>query len=160
MIDHSQAFAHATRWLRARQAREQQIQSQNQTQNRARKRPTSRVSQQEYLDNMLAIESLARQRGAAVIIIAAPYRDHSSEAPEADLMLQYRIALGTTMRQRGIPFLELRELTEEAYPSNEGWFGERIHPNHMGHRLIASELLKLIGASHALHEVNIPALIP
>jgi len=44
------------------------------------------------------------------------------------------------MRQRGIPFLEIRELTEEAYPSNEGWFGERIHPNHMGHRLIASEL--------------------
>jgi len=61
-------------------------------------------------------------------------------------MLQYRLALGSTMKQRGIPFLEVRELTEEAYPSNEGWFGERIHPNHMGHRLIASELLKLIGS--------------
>ena len=161
LIDHSQAFAHATNWLRAREVRRQQIQDKNQPQIRPRAvRPTSRVSQQEYLNNMLAIESLARQRGAAVIIIAAPYRDHSSEAPEADLMLQYRIALGTTMRQRGIAFLEIRELTEEAYPSNEGWFGERIHPNHMGHRLIASELLKLIGASHALHEVNIPALIP
>ena len=160
LIDHSQAFAHATRWLRTRQAREQQIQSQNQTQNRQRTRPTSRVSQQEYLNNMLAIESLARQRGAAVIVIAAPYRDHSSEAPEADLMLQYRIALGTTMRQRGIPFLEIRELTEEAYPANEGWFGERIHPNHMGHRLIASELLKLIGSAHTLHDLNIPELVP
>ena len=40
-------------------------------------------------------------------------------------MWQYRNALGNAMRQRRVPFLELRELTEEAYPSNEGWFGER-----------------------------------
>lgn len=152
LVDHSQAFAHAVRWLRARAAGKEL---------QARPlRPTSRVSQQEYLNNMLAIESLARQRGAAVIFIAAPYRDHSSEAPEADLMLQYRVALGTTMRQRGIPFLEIKELTEEAYPSNEGWFGERIHPNHMGHRLIASELMKVIGTTHVLHDLQIPTLIP
>ncbi|MEP6819776.1 MAG: SGNH/GDSL hydrolase family protein [bacterium] len=150
LIDSSQAFAHATDWLRSKRSVDP----------KTRVRPTSRVSQQEYLNNMLAIESLARQRGAAVIVLAAPYRDHSSEAPEANLMLQYRVALGTTMRQRGIPFLEIRELTEDAYPANEGWFGERIHPNHMGHRLIASELLKLISSSHTLHDVNIPALIP
>ena len=156
LIDRSQAFAHATRWLRAREANHQD-QAQK---TRTAVRLTARVSQQEYLNNLLAIESLARQRGASVIVMAAPYRDHSAEAPEADLMLQYRIALGTTMRQRGIPFLEIRELTEEAYPSNEGWFGERIHPNHMGHRLIASELLKLIGSSRTLHDLNVPALIP
>jgi hypothetical protein len=109
---------------------------------------------------MIAIEGLARQRGAGVIVLAAPYRDHSPEAPEADLMLQYRAALRTTMRQRGIPFLEIRELTEEAYPSNEGWFGERIHPNHMGHRLIASELLKLIGSNQTLGDLRIPDLVP
>jgi lysophospholipase L1-like esterase len=156
LIDHSQAFAHATRWLRARQAKK----SNAQTQTSKRPRPVPRVSQQEYLENMLAIEQLARERQTPVIVIAAPYRDHSPEAPEADLMLQYRRALGATMRQRGVPFLELRELTEEAYPSNEGWFGERIHPNHMGHRLIASELLKLIGSSHMLHDLNVPTLIP
>jgi len=55
---------------------------------------------------MLAIEQLARQQGAAVVVIAAPYRDHSPEAPEGDLMLQYRLALGSTMKQRGIPFLK------------------------------------------------------
>ena len=75
-------------------------------------------------------------------------------------MLQYRIALGTTMRQRKIPFLEMKELTEDAYPANLGWFGERIHPNHMGHRLIASELLKLIAASRMLPNVNVLPLIP
>jgi lysophospholipase L1-like esterase len=156
LIEHSQAFAHATRWLRARQA----AQDRATRPPTARARPVARVSQTEYLDNMVATANLARQRGAAVIVIAAPYRDHSSEAPEADLMLQYRVALGTTMKQRGIPFLEIRELTEEAYPSNEGWFGERIHPNHMGHRLIASELLKLIGSARMLHDLNIPAFIP
>jgi lysophospholipase L1-like esterase len=157
LIDSSQAFAHATHWLRARQALKNQTKQQMPA---PATRPVARVSQQEYLNNMLEICDLARQRGAAVIVMAAPYRDHSAEAPEADLMLQYRIALGTTMRQRGIPFLEIRELTEDAYPANEGWFGERIHPNHMGHRLIASELLNLISSSHMLHDVNIPALIP
>ena len=156
LIDHSQAFAHATRWLRAREAEKAKAQ----TQPSPRPRPVARVSQQEYLENMLAIAELAHERATPVIVIAAPYRDHSSEAPEADLMLQYRLALGTTMRQRRVPFLELRELTEEAYPSNEGWFGERIHPNHMGHRLIASELLKLIGTNHMLHDLNVLTLIP
>jgi len=158
LIDYSQAFAHAVRWLRAREAKKQQARNKNQPQQGPR--PNARVSQPEYLNNMLAIHDLARRRGAAVIVIAAPYRDHSPEAPEADLMLQYRVALGTTMRQRSIPFLEIRELTEEAYPSNEGWFGERIHPNHMGHRLIASELLKLIGATHTLNDLKIPELVP
>ncbi len=109
---------------------------------------------------MLAIESLARQRGAAVIVIAAPYRDHSVEAPEAVLMWEYRAALGRAMRQRDIPFLEILELTEEAYPANEGWFGERIHPNHMGHRLMASELLELIESKRLLPNVQIPTFIP
>lgn len=162
LIAHSQAFAHATRWLRARETAKLHHEDLNKPESRpqTKARPVARVSQQEYLDNMAAIEQLARQRGAGVIVIAAPYRDHSPEAPEADLMLQYRLALGATMRQRGIPFLELRELTEDAYPSNEGWFGERIHPNHMGHRLMASELLKLISSRQMLKELNIPTLIP
>ena len=158
LVDHSQAFAHATRWLRAREALKQQVESKTRPQ--IRPRPAARVSQQEYLDNMFAIVDLARQHRAAVIIIAAPYRDHSSEAPEADLMLQYRVALGSTMRQRGVPFLEIRELTEDAYPANEGWFGERIHPNHMGHRLMASELVKLIASNRMLPDLNVPTLIP
>jgi lysophospholipase L1-like esterase len=154
LIDHSQAFAHATHRLRAKEAKAQQ-----QT-GRPIVRPAARVSQQEYLNNMITIQELARQRGTSVIIIAAPYRDNDPNSPEANSMLQYRVALGTTMRQRGVPFVELRELTPEAYPSNEGWFGERIHPNHMGHRLIASELLKVTNATHCLNELKIPELVP
>jgi hypothetical protein len=47
---------------------------------------------------------------------------------------------------------------EHAFPANEGRFGERIHPNHMGHRLMASELLKLIGANRRLPDLKVPAL--
>ncbi len=145
LIDHSQAFAHATHWLRKR---EQEKLRNEQTANPTQpKRPAPRVSQQEYLDNMVAIEQLARGKGARVIVIAAPYRDNSPEAPEAYYIRQYRLALGAVMRQRQTPFLEILELTEEAYPSNAGWFGERIHPNHMGHRLMASELLNLIDSN-------------
>jgi lysophospholipase L1-like esterase len=157
LVDHSQAFAHATSWMRVREARKRKAEH---TQSQPRRRPVPRVPQQEYLNNMLAIVNLARQRGTSVIVIAAPYRDHSSEAAEADLMLQYRVALGSIMRQHGVPFLEIRELTEDAYPANEGWFGERIHPNHMGHRLIASELLKLSASNRMLGDVNMPTLIP
>jgi lysophospholipase L1-like esterase len=154
LIDHSQVFAHATHWLRARDTAKQTQPSPRLT------RPVARISQPEYLDNMLGIVELARQHKAPVIVIAAPYRDHSSQAAEADLMLQYRAASGSMMRQRKIPFLEILELTEAAYPSNEGWFGERIHPNHMGHRLIASELLKMISSNRMLSSVNVPMLIP
>lgn len=56
------------------------------------------------------------------------------------------------------PFLEVRELTDEAYPSNAGWFGELIHPNHMGHRLMTSELLKLMAANRMLNDLNVPTL--
>jgi lysophospholipase L1-like esterase len=159
LIDHSQAFAHATHWLRAREQRQRQEQARtNPVVNRSR--PVSRVSQPEYLSNILEIVQLGREHGAPVIVIAAPYRDHSTDAPEADRMLQYRVALGSTMRQRGTPFIEILELTEDAYPANEGWFGERIHPNHMGHRLMASELLKLIGSRRMLGDLNVPELIP
>ena len=159
LIDHSQAFAHATSWLRDREKQKLQNQQPGE-QPRLRPRPVARVSQQEYLDNMTAIAELARQNGARVIVIGAPYRDSAREAPEGDSIRQYRFALGSLMRQRQVPYLEILELTEQAYPSNAGWFGERIHPNHMGHRLMTSELLDLIRSERILNDLNIPTLTP
>jgi lysophospholipase L1-like esterase len=159
LIDHSQAFAHATRWLRARNPVKLQFQSADKAQQTYRW-PVSRVSRQEYLDNMVAIEALAREHGARVIVIAAPYRDYSPDVPEGELMQQYRQALGATMRQHGVPFLEIKELTEDAYPANDGWFGERIHPSFMGHRLLAAELLNLIRTGHVFPDLNTPTLVP
>ncbi|HEV2885195.1 MAG TPA: SGNH/GDSL hydrolase family protein [Pyrinomonadaceae bacterium] len=149
LIDHSQAFARATRWLRSRaQAKE------------SKRRPTPRVSQSEYLNNFREMIQLGRGNGAEVLILGAPYRDNITNRPEAALMNSYRTSLRSAAQETQVPFLEVLELTEAAYPANEGWFGELIHPNHMGHRLITSELLKLLDLNRQLDGLNIPAFAP
>ncbi|HVQ36490.1 MAG TPA: GDSL-type esterase/lipase family protein [Pyrinomonadaceae bacterium] len=149
LVDHSQAFAHATRWLRSRP---QAV--------TIKRKPVARVSEPEYLNNFQEIIRLAKGRGTQVMVIGATYRDRTTNPPEAALMGQYRTALRSLVQQNDVPFLEVLELTEAAYPSNEGWFGELIHPNHMGHRLIASELLKLLATKRILTDTNIPTLVP
>jgi lysophospholipase L1-like esterase len=150
LIDHSQAFAHATRWLRSRSraSKPQDV------------KPVPRVSPAEYVNNFLAIINLARTRRAGVIVIAAPYRDRVNNPPEAELMVGYRAALRSSMEQNQVPFLQIIPLTEAASPANEVFFGELIHPNHMGHRLMTSELLKLMAANRMLGELNVPEFIP
>ncbi len=149
LIDHSQAFAHATRWLRA-----------GKPATSPGHRPAPRVYQPDYVDNMMAMVQLARKRGARVVMIATPYRDVARTAPEGDLIPRYRASVRTAAEAQRVPFLEVLELTEKAYPANEGWFGERIHPNHMGHRLLASELLRLLASNRALNDLKIPSLTP
>ena len=149
LVDHSQAFAHGTRWLRSR----------NQAKTRAHV-PEPRVSQKEYVDNFNAIVRLAKDHGAGVIVIGAPYRDSKTNPPEAQLMTQYRRWLKSDMQQSQTPYLEILELTEAAGSVNEGFFGELIHPNHMGHRLMASELLKLMGQQRLPKDLNVPNFVP
>jgi hypothetical protein len=95
-----------------------------------------------------------------VIVIGAPYRDNKTNPPEAMLMTQYRAWLKSEMQQSQTPYLEILELTETAGSVNEGFFGELIHPNHMGHRLMASELLKLMDQRHLLGDLKVPVFIP
>jgi lysophospholipase L1-like esterase len=148
LIDHSQAFAHAAKWLRTKEQKPAQRQVQ------------SRVSEEEFVNNMNAIVNLAKERGAKVVVIGAPYRDKTTNPREAELMTKYRAAIRSTMQRRDIPYLEVLELTEPAAPVNDGFFGELIHPNHMGHRLLASELLKLMARNKMLGEINIPEFVP
>ena len=75
-------------------------------------------------------------------------------------MQRYRDSVRTAAQQQSVSFLEIRELTPDAAPANLGWFGELIHPNHMGHRLMTSELLKLLAQTHALGDLQIPTLTP
>ena len=149
VIDHSQAFAHATKWLRS---------PGNATP--PRRNPVPRVSEREYLENMSGIVRLARERGAGVIVIAAPYRDLTTNPAEAELMVRYRTALRSEMQRMSIRFVEVRELTEAAAPANDGWFGELIHPNHMGHRLMTAELCTVLQTNAVLAELKVPGFIP
>jgi lysophospholipase L1-like esterase len=150
LVDHSQAFAHATHWLRSRKQNNGPVGI----------RPVPRVSQEEYVENMLAMVRLAYGRNVPVILIAAPYRDRITNPAEAEVMQRYRDGLRTVAQQQSIPFLEIRELTPDAAPANDGWFGELIHPNHMGHRLLTSELLKLLAKTNDLNALKIPSLTP
>jgi lysophospholipase L1-like esterase len=149
LIDHSQAFAHATRWLRSRNTAKPVVHT-----------PVPRVSQQEYVDNFNAIVRLAKDHGAEVIVIGAPYRDSTTNPPEAQLMKQYRAWLKSEMTKSQTPYLEILELTEAAGSVNQGFFGELIHPNHIGHRLMASELLKLMSEQHLLGDLKVPEFVP
>ena len=151
LIDHSQAFAHATRWLRTRNKPTAPV---------VVPPPVPRVSESEYIDNFSEIVKLARSRNAQVIVIGAPYRDSTTNPPEARLMTSYRASLKSTMQQSRTPYLEILELTEAAGSVNQGFFGELIHPNHIGHRLMASELLKLMGQRHLLGDMNVPEFVP
>lgn len=149
LVDSSQAFAHATRWLRSFR-----------TQGDAAVKPAPRVSEDEYIQNMMAIVELAQKNNARLIMIAAPYRDLVTNPPEGERVVRYRNSLKSAAQTLQIPFMEIFELTESAYPANEGWFGELIHPNHMGHRLLTSELLKLIRGNNLLDGMVIPELTP
>lgn len=150
LIDHSQAFAHMTRWLR----------SGERPKGDSPVRPVPRVSAGEYVANFRAIVQLVRARNAKVVVLAAPYRDSVTNPPEAKLMVEYRNLLATAMKQDQVTFLQILELTESAYPPNERWFGELIHPNHMGHRLIASELLKMFSQNRMLSDLRVSDLTP
>jgi len=75
-------------------------------------------------------------------------------------MTLYRTRLKLAMQQSQTPYLEILELTEAAGSVNQGWFGELIHPNHLGHRLMASELLKLMDQQHLLGDLQVPDFIP
>jgi lysophospholipase L1-like esterase len=149
LVDHSQAFAHAALWLRK---------SDGPTQ--ASRNPFPRVLQSEYVHNFEAMVALAREHQASVVVIGAPYRDHTTNPPEARLMTSYRGALKSAMLRNQTPYLEIIELTEAAGSVNQGFFGELIHPNHMGHRLMASELLKLMQQRNLLGDLATPEFIP
>ena len=75
-------------------------------------------------------------------------------------MKSYRGSLRTSMEQKQVPYLEVLELTEAASPANDGFFGELIHPNHIGHRLLASELLKMMASKKLLGDLKVPDFIP
>jgi lysophospholipase L1-like esterase len=119
-----------------------------------------RVSLSEYAENMTSIVELARSRSAQVIVIGAPYRDSTTNPQEAELMTSYRSSARSVAGSQGVPYLEILELTEAAGSVNQGFFGELIHPNHMGHRLMASELLKLMARNKTVGDMKVPELVP
>src|SRR5262245_23462231 len=125
LIMRSQALIYAWRWLHPRG--DVQLGA----------TPVMRVPRDSYVANQLAIVEVARSHGAAALLIGPVYRDRVTYPQEAVDIGAYRIALRNAAREKGIPYLEIPELTEAGSPANADLFGEHIHPNNKGHKLLA-----------------------
>jgi len=69
-----------------------------------------------------------------------------SYPPTGDHISLYREQLRRATAVAHVPYLEIPELTERAFPGNRGLFSEEIHPNHRGQELIAEQLLGFLSA--------------
>jgi len=133
-VAHSQALLHLTAWLRSARVRG----------GVAPPDTVRRVSPERFVDNELAMARLARSHGAAPVLIGAVYRDRVAHPPEGDWIAADRAMLRDAAREEGVAYLEVKELTEDAYPGNARLFEEHIHPNHRGHRVLAAALLAFL----------------
>jgi lysophospholipase L1-like esterase len=102
----------------------------------------------------------ARARGAAAVLIGSVYRDRTAHPPEGAVIGADRAALRAAAQEAGVPYLEVRELTEDAHPGNGRLFEEHIHPNHRGHRLLASALLRFLRDQGLLDGLAVPEVPP
>ena len=115
-------------------------------------KPEPRSSAEEYVAHFLEMENVCREHGAWFGILLPVYRDPNTagidpdhrdipaDPDEGTRMAQYRAKLREDALAKKIPVLEIAELTERAWPANKALFGERIHPNAAGHRMMAERL--------------------
>ena len=144
----SQAVSHLVRWRRAgRPANAAPLAG-----------PVLRVPIEDYVENFLEIAKLADAHGASVAVVGPVYRDSTSNPEEGERMTRQRDALRTAMHEAGIPYLEIPELTEHLHPENLMLFGELVHPNHPGHRLIEARLLEFLSRQRMLWDLSLPEL--
>jgi lysophospholipase L1-like esterase len=117
--------------------------------------PVPRSSVQEYVTHFIGMQATCREHGAWFGILLPVYRDPNtpgidpghpdeSDPEEGRRMTAYRVALQEAAEANGIPCLEIPELTERSWPGNGALFGERIHPNAAGHKLIATRLVEFL----------------
>ena len=119
-------------------------------------KPEPRSSQDEYAAHFLDMNLVCAGRNAWFGIVLPVYRDPntpgiapsepdtSADPAEGERMMSYRSRLREEALARKIPSLEIPELTESSWPANKSLFGERIHPNAAGHRLMAGRLLTFL----------------
>jgi lysophospholipase L1-like esterase len=145
LLSHSQALVYSSRWLRSR---------------RGPPHPDTvrRVSRERYVDNLLEMARLVRGHGASPVFIGSVYRDRVAHPPEGDVMGADRAALRDAAQEAGVPYLEVRELTEDGHPGNARLFEEHIHPNHRGHRVLATALLGFLRDHHLLDGLAVPSI--
>jgi lysophospholipase L1-like esterase len=115
-----------------------------------------RVGRERFVENHRAMVWLVREAGARVVVLGPVFRDPLEHPDEAGRMGAWRAALRAAMQHDGVPYLEVPELTEAGWPANQPLFLEHIHPNHAGHRVLASALLSFMAARGMLAPLQAP----
>jgi lysophospholipase L1-like esterase len=119
-----------------------------------------RVDARRFVQNHVHMAELAGAQGAAVVVVGPVFRDAQEHPEEAARLAAYRTALRDAMAARGVPYVEVAELTERAWPANQRLFLEHIHPNHAGHRVLAQALLRFLGERGLLRGLSAGAAAP
>jgi lysophospholipase L1-like esterase len=146
IISNSQALSHLTLWMQRRRA----------VKEKPKPSVTPRVPAEEFAANMIEIARLSESHGARTVLVGTVYRDAVTNPTEAARVKAARDALRNAANSQGVPYLEIPELTETNYPATQNLFGELIHPNNEGHRLMANALLKFFAAYNTLKGLNVP----
>lgn len=129
----SQAILHILKWCSAL----------NKT-DTAAPNQVNRVSSEDYIKNMMAISTLTKMHGAQTVVIGQVYRDSFSNPRQSKVIALNRQRLKNACKKKEIAYIEIQELTEAYYPKNNHLFGELIHPNHIGHKMIAEKLFQFL----------------
>ena len=118
--------------------------------------PEPRSSEEEYIAHFLEMNRMCVGKKASFGILLPVYRDPNTpgidpaqpdagtDPDEGARMTAYRNRLRAAAKENHIAAIEFSELTEASWPSNKALFGERIHPNAAGHRLIAERLIAFL----------------
>jgi lysophospholipase L1-like esterase len=111
----------------------------------------SRVSVEEYGQNLRALVERVRADGAlpVFLLLPHPYDDLGRALPER--LLRYRRAMRTIAGAAAVPLVDC-ESWFGAHPSGGSRFSDDIHPNVQGHAAIAEALSALLRADPQLGE--------
>jgi lysophospholipase L1-like esterase len=117
-----------------------------------------RVSQDDYVANVLECARVARERGARVVVLAPLYGGSPRPDTIQERIGAYRSALRAATRAAGLPFFEAREFTEAGFPENRRLFPvEPIHPGELGHEVYAQALLRFLEEEGILASLGLTA---
>ncbi len=123
--------------------------------------PEPRSSEEEYVAHFLEMHRACVERNAWFGVLLPVYRDPNTpgidpsqpdagtDPAEGARMTAYRNRLRDAAKENHIAAIEFPELTEASWPSNKALFGERIHPNAAGHRLMAERLTAFVSEAIA-----------
>ena len=115
-----------------------------------------RSSAEEYVENFVQMNATAKAQNAWFGVILPVYRDPNTpgdypegkaqpgDPEEAARVGSYRQQLQAAAIKHQFANLLIPELTQDGWPKNTDLFGERIHPNAAGHRLMAERLLEFL----------------